>query len=131
MHGAAMVDALKELTTLCSELTEAVATLIIVYAVAEVLVRTVIFIGGAAAAGFRGPDELNLKEAIRLRLGTWLALALEVFIAADILRTVVAPTWNELGQLAAIIVLRIVLNYFLQRDIDAAERRQAASPPAN
>ena len=64
------------------------------------------------------------SEAIRLRLGRWLALALEFELAADILRTAVAPTWNEIGQLAAIVVLRTALNFFLQREIDSAEQRR-------
>ncbi len=65
------------------------------------------------------------KEHVRLRLGRWLALGLEFELAADILRTAVAPTWNEIGQLAAIVVLRTVLNYFLQKEIDkAADRNQ-------
>ena len=65
----------------------------------------------------------DAKEAVRLRLGRWLAVALEFETAADILRTAVAPTWNEIGQLAAIVVLRTALNYFLQREIDKAESR--------
>jgi uncharacterized membrane protein len=63
------------------------------------------------------------KERIRLRLGRWLALALEFELAADILRTAIAPTWNEIGQLAAIIVLRTVLNYFLEKEIENAVRK--------
>ena len=63
------------------------------------------------------------KEAVRLRLGRWLAVALEFELAADILRTAVAPTWNEIGQLAAIVVLRTVLNFFLQQEIDKAQHR--------
>lgn len=62
-------------------------------------------------------------EEVRLTLGRWLGLALEFELAADILRTAVAPTWNEIGQLAAIIVLRTALNYFLQREIDTAAQR--------
>ena len=62
-------------------------------------------------------------EQVRLNLGRWLALALEFELAADILRTAVAPTWNEIGQLAAIIVLRTALNFFLQREIDYASDR--------
>lgn len=62
-------------------------------------------------------------EEIRLTLGRWLALALEFELAADILRTAVAPTWNEIGQLAAIVVLRTALNFFLQREIDHAAER--------
>ena len=60
---------------------------------------------------------------VRLKLGRWLALALEFELAADILRTAVAPTWSEIGQLAAIAALRTALNFFLQREIDSAERR--------
>lgn len=59
-------------------------------------------------------------ELIRLRLGRWLTLALEFELAADILRTAVAPSWDEIGKLAAIVVLRTVLNYFLQKEVAKA-----------
>jgi len=39
----------------------------------------------------------------------------------------VAPTWDEIGQLAAIIVLRTALNYFLQREIDKSDERKGAA----
>ena len=69
----------------------------------------------------RGESEL---ENIRLKLGRWLALALEFELAADILRTAVAPTWEEIGKLGAIVVLRTALNYFLQREIEHVTERQ-------
>jgi uncharacterized membrane protein len=69
------------------------------------------------------------KEGVRLELGRWLALALEFELAADILRTAVAPTWNEIGQLAAIIVLRTALNFFLQQEIDKAVVRGQVTVP--
>jgi uncharacterized membrane protein len=78
----------------------------------------------------RGDDQGETKEQVRLRLGRWLALALEFELAADILRTAVAPTWNEIGQLASIIVLRTVLNYFLQQEIDKAEERRKGTADA-
>jgi len=62
----------------------------------------------------------DMKVDIRLALGRWLALGLEFALAADILRTAVAPTWREIGQLAAIAVLRTALNFFLEREIAAA-----------
>ncbi len=68
--------------------------------------------------------EQDAKEQIRLRLGRWLAVALEFELAADILRTAIVPTWNEIGQLAAIVILRTVLNYFLQKEIDKASARR-------
>ena len=69
---------------------------------------------------------LHAREAIRLKLGRWLALALEFQLAADILKTAVAPTWDDIGKVAAVIALRTLLNYFLAREIDNAERRQTA-----
>jgi len=43
-------------------------------------------------------------------------------LAADVVRTVIAPTWVEIGQLAAIAVIRTFLNFFLERDLEAAAR---------
>ena len=78
--------------------------------------------GKALLLFVRKMPDLN-DETIRLELGRWLALALEFELAADILRTAVAPTWNEIGQLAAIVVLRTALNFFLQQEIDKAAAR--------
>jgi uncharacterized membrane protein len=63
------------------------------------------------------------REAIRLTLGRSLALALEFLLAADILRTAVEPTWEEIGRLAAIAAIRTALNFFLQREITQEEQR--------
>jgi uncharacterized membrane protein len=64
-------------------------------------------------------------EGLRLQLGRSLALALEFLLGADILRTAVEPSWDEIGRLAAIAAIRTALNYFLQREI-AHEARMAA-----
>jgi Protein of unknown function (DUF1622) len=62
-----------------------------------------------------------------LTLGRWLAAALEFELAADILRTAITPTWNDIEQLAAIAALRTALNYFLAKEIEkessAGQRR--------
>src|SRR5215831_9618996 len=68
----------------------------------------------------RSPES---KVEVRLGLGRWLALGLEFALAADILRTAIAPTWHDIGQLAAIAVLRTGLNYGLEREIAREERR--------
>ncbi len=62
---------------------------------------------------------------VRLTLGRFLALGLEFQLAGDVLRTAVAPSFRELGQLAAVAAIRTALNYFLSREI-AEERRQVA-----
>ncbi len=61
------------------------------------------------------------KIAVRLSLARWLALALEFALAADILRTAVAPSWHDIGQLGAIAALRTALNYFLGMEIEREE----------
>ena len=65
----------------------------------------------------------DVKVDIRLSLGRWLALGLEFALAADILRTAVAPTWRDIGQLAAIAVLRTALNFVLEREIAGEDSR--------
>jgi uncharacterized membrane protein len=67
-------------------------------------------------------------ETTRLALGRWLVLALEFQVAADILRTAATPTWTDLGQLAAVIVLRTVLNYVLRKEIAESAAREQNRP---
>ena len=55
---------------------------------------------------------------VRLRLGRYLALGLEFQLASDILSTAVAPTFEEIGKLAAIAAIRTVLNHFLDKEIE-------------
>lgn len=54
---------------------------------------------------------------LRLRFGSWLALALEFQLGADIVATTVAPTFDALAKLALLAVVRTFLNYFLQREL--------------
>jgi uncharacterized membrane protein len=44
-------------------------------------------------------------------------------------RTAISPSWDDIGQLAAIAVIRTFLNYFLERDLDAASRSEGGPPP--
>ena len=72
----------------------------------------------------RPPQQLSATESIRLRLGRVLALGLEFTLASDILRTAVAPTRQEILNLGAIVLLRTLLNYFLEREIRQGETRR-------
>jgi uncharacterized membrane protein len=45
-------------------------------------------------------------------------------VASDILRTAVAPTRQDILNLAAIVLLRTLLNYFLEREIEQGEQRR-------
>jgi uncharacterized membrane protein len=59
-------------------------------------------------------------QAVRdgyLRYARWLIAGLTFQLAADIIETAIAPSWDEVGKLAAIAVIRTFLNYFLERDL--------------
>jgi uncharacterized membrane protein len=66
------------------------------------------------------------NSEIRLSLGRYLVLGLEFQLGADILGTAVAPTFAEVELLAAIVVIRTVLNYFLSKEIER-ERQEVES----
>ena len=63
------------------------------------------------------PHRGNIE--LRVKFGSYLTLVLELLLGADILVTAVAPTWDDIGKLAAIAAVRTVLNYFLERDLKA------------
>lgn len=116
---------IREFTLATSLVVEGIAALIVAFAVAEAVARLVMSIPRHSGAA-PGHVSHGVKEEIRLRLGRWLALALELLLGADILRTAVAPTWSEIGQLAAVAAIRTLLNFFLQREIAAEEVRKSA-----
>ena len=73
----------------------------------------------------------GLAPAVRaawLHYAAWILLALEFALAADLIRTVVAPTWDEVGKLATIAAIRTALGWFLGRDIE--ELREMGTAPA-
>jgi uncharacterized membrane protein len=92
----------------------------------ELLSVLVIAVGGVeAAVRSLGPwltrrsTHSNRREAW-LGFARWLLIGLEFMLAADIVRTAIAPTFEQIGQLAAIAVIRTFLNYFLERDLEKA-----------
>lgn len=108
-----------ELTELLRTVAQAAAT--VVEAVGVLVVAV-----GIARAIFRyvtsliRPSRPFPPEDLRLDLGRSLALALEFLLGADILRTAVEPTWDEIARLAAIAAIRTALNFFLERELEAA-----------
>jgi uncharacterized membrane protein len=57
------------------------------------------------------------KEALRVQFGSSVAVALELMLGADVLSTAVAPSWDDIGKLAAIAALRTALNHFLEKEL--------------
>lgn len=92
---------------------EAVSALIVGLATIEAAISALRLFLLSTSHHVRPRESQDAKEEVRLKLGRWLAVALEFELGADILRTAVAPTWSEIGQLAAIATIRTILNYFL------------------
>ena len=78
------------------------------------------------ARGSFPPTARDFTDA-RLTLARFLAIALEFQLGADILSTAVAPSWDAIGKLGAIAVIRTALNYFLSREMQE-EQRGAPTP---
>src|SRR5215204_1158374 len=98
----------------------------------EAIGAAIIGIGALSTAFRYALSLLGLRKYsnsdIRLYLGRYLALGLEFKIGADILSTAVSPTFEEVQLLAAIVVIRTVLNYFLSKELER-ERQEVASKP--
>ena len=65
----------------------------------------------------RKADYSPMYNRLRFLFGGWLALALEFQLASDIVRTTVAPTYENLIQLGAVAIIRTFLNYFLSKEL--------------
>ncbi|MDZ8053388.1 MAG: DUF1622 domain-containing protein [Aulosira sp. ZfuVER01] len=106
---------------------------IVGYLAAGTEIAAAIVIGGAVIRGIasylrllfsRSKQHFDATEGVRLQLGRVLALGLEFTVASDILRTAVAPTRQDILNLGAIVLLRTLLNYFLEREIQQGEQRR-------
>jgi len=100
---------------------EASAALIIAYGAIQALY-------GAVRAIIEKRSQVGQRKDVWLNFGVWLLLGLEFELAADIVRTAISPTWTDIGQLAAIGVIRTFLNFFLEKDLERYESQEAEPP---
>jgi uncharacterized membrane protein len=93
----------------------AIALLAIVVGTAEVSIKVV-----RAAIKPLGQQE---ARKVWLRYSRWLVAALTFQLAADVIETSVTTSWQTIGRLGAIAVIRTFLSYFLEHDVEQ-ERRE-------
>ncbi|MFA6875133.1 MAG: DUF1622 domain-containing protein [Parabacteroides sp.] len=67
-------------------------------------------------------DASGIRQ-IRADFGGYLLLGLELLIGADIIKTIVEPTYEELIILTGIVILRTILSVFLNREIKDLEEK--------
>lgn len=98
--------------------TETIAVLIAAFGVLHAVVAT-------AATLVRGPRGAHWGRDVWATFGSWLLGSLQFALAADIVRTTIAPSWEQIGELAAIAAIRTFLSFFLERDLAEARRLSA------
>lgn len=101
---------------------EAVVAILVMYGALEALVRM-------AGLALDRSDPV-MRRRIWMNFAQWIILALEFALGADIIRTAIAPTWDDVGKLAAIAAIRSGLSFFLERDIEAFGPGKEAKPEA-
>jgi uncharacterized membrane protein len=120
-----MLDLFKEIAGYVALGVEVAAIFIVAYGAVEA------FYGSIRSVVGRRP-KIGQRKEVWLHFGMWLLLGLEFELAADIVRTAISPTWNEIGQLAAIGFIRTFLNFFLEKDLEryepAKDETQLTSP---
>jgi len=72
----------------------------------------------------KGKDKCLTREILRHHLGSYLLLGLEFLIAADIVNTLIRPGLNEIIILGAIVAIRTVLNFSLNRELSSHGRAE-------
>ena len=90
---------------------------LVIEVVGALLIGVGVLITTIRLGGVIRRPQLAGYDAARLVLSRYLALGLEFQLAADIIGTAVAPSWTQIGKLAAIAVIRTALNYFLAREM--------------
>jgi len=106
---------LREFSATVALAVEGVAALLIAYGAAEAFANS-------GRHFFRRTQDAGWRKALFVRFGIWLLLGLQFALAADIVRSLISPSWNDIGQLAAIALIRTFLNYFLERDLEEVEK---------
>ncbi len=110
-----MEELFREFADKAGLLVEVAAVLIVLYGSIEAFVKLLrVVVTPRVSHGQR--------KVIWRRYGMWLLLGLEFALAADIIDSVISPTWQDVGKLGAIAVIRTFLNYFLEKDLESAER---------
>jgi len=112
-------------------LSERAITLIDAVALVVILIGTVGVIVGIVRLSF-GTRSHELMRDTWLSYARWLVAALTFQLAADIIETSISSSWETIGRVGAIAVIRTFLNYFLDRDLEevrARQKQRAARPP--
>jgi len=97
-----------------------VGVAVVTYGVVLGLVRFI----AAETESLRGKDAAPAQNRLRNLLGYYLLLGLEFLIAADIVRSIVSPSLEELLNLGAIVAIRTVISFSLNWELAQHAKRE-------
>lgn len=106
-------------TSFALEIIVAIIIIIIVGITLAGLVRIFLSSLKKKEEGERRP---TLVHQLVTRMLRGLLIALDFLVAADILKTILVPSANELAILVIIVVIRILLNWSLSKEIEGQPR---------
>ena len=76
----------------------------------------------------QGPSEaIQEIQMIRCNLGTYLVFALELMIVSDLIQSVLSHKLEDLYFLGALVAIRTLITYFLNKEIQELTHEQAAA----
>lgn len=105
----------KDILLAADQLLLALGSLVIIYAALQA-----IYLFGKGLIN----NALDMN-AIRLELGNGIILGLEFMIGADIVESMAKPTYYDIGILAALVLIRTFLSYFLGKELEALKENDA------
>jgi uncharacterized membrane protein len=109
---------------------EGFATVVEVFALIILISGLVRFMLHYVTAEFRFRNHKVSAEEMnegRVVLSRYILAGLEVFIVSDIFRTVLSPTLESLAVLGALVAIRSVIGFFLEREMADVERERNGS----
>lgn len=104
-----MEEIAKTITIFISHTLEIISAIVIAVALVSLVVNY-------SRSYLSAKNDLSAIEA-RMLFGSAVAVSLELLLGADVLATAVAPSWDDIGKLSAIAVLRTGLNFFLEKEL--------------
>lgn len=103
-------------------LAEYVAMIVNILAILAIAIGSLQGAFGLSLLLLSNPSE-HLLRPVWLSFGRWLVAGLTFQLASDIVDTLLAPDWDDIGKLAAIAVIRTFLNFFLNHDMEELRER--------
>ena len=95
--------------------------LVILMGVLIALGRYIYYVSSSLISNSSSAVTIN---TIRLNLGRVLTLGLEFIVAADLISTTTAPDYYTIGIVAIIVLIRTVLSFTLNREINSISQKE-------